>query len=99
VDYLPDHDRSPRGLAIAFAHWARSEPKFAGQMLNSQYVKALYLEAAGQDPSWPYWPPYRDFARELGLLMPRKRVWRQHQALTVYGVQAAEVVDLAQERA
>jgi len=65
-------------------------------MLNAQYVKALYLEAARR--RWP-WPPYRDFARELGLLMPRKRVWRQRQALTVYSLRPREVVQLARERA
>jgi len=96
TDYRQDRVCCPRALALAFARWARSQPEFAGQMLNAQYVKDLYLEAASQH--WP-WPPYRDFARELGLIMPRKRVWRQRQALTVYAVQPREIVQLAQRRA
>src|SRR5471032_3313846 len=67
ADYLPDHDRSPRSLAEAFALWARDEPEFVGGSLNSQYVKDLYLGAVLQG-----WPSYRDFARELGRIMTRK---------------------------
>jgi hypothetical protein len=94
ADYLPDHDRSPQGLAEAFALWARDEPEFVGRSLNSQYVKDLYLEAARQG-----WPPYRDFARELGRIMPRKRVWPEGQSLTVYRVEPPEVVQPACKRA
>ena len=40
----------------------------------------------------------RDFLRELGRLMPKGRVWREGQALTVYGVLASEVVPIAQRK-
>lgn len=62
--------------------------------LMSSYVRQLY-----QDARKVGWPPYKDFARELKRLMPRRRYWREGQGKrgpTVYDVPpAAAVVELA----
>ena len=40
-----------------------------------------------------------DFLRELGWLMPKRRIWRQGQALTVYAVLESEIVPMPGQRA
>ena len=82
-------DPSARGLAGAFKRWAQGDPELVGNMINSQWVRQLYTQARRPD-----WPCYRDFAKELGLLMRRRRVWRSGKGLTVYVVlpAGAEVV-------
>ena len=76
-------DRDARTLAQAFLRWTRSEPYLADNYLHAECVKQMY-EAATRDG----WPPHRDFARELGRLTGRKRIWRQvggrRTAVTIY---------------
>ena len=62
-------------------------------MLNVQYVLQLYAAARREA-----WPCPRDFLRELGCLMPKRRIWRQGKALTVYAVLESEVVPIAQRK-
>jgi hypothetical protein len=57
-------------------------------------VLEFYAAARHED-----WPCPRDFLRELGRLMPKRRVWRQGQALTVYAVLDSEVVPMPRQRA
>ena len=91
---LTDRDRDPRRLAGAFRAWAQCQPQFERTMLNVQYVLQLYAAARREA-----WPCPRDFLRELGHLMPRRRIWRQGQALTVYAVLESEIVPLRKQHA
>ena len=90
---LTELDRDPRRLAGAFRRWAQSQPQFERKSLNVQYVLQLYAAARCED-----WPCPRDFLRDLGRLMPKSRIWRQGQALTVYAVLKSEVVPIAQRK-
>ena len=90
---LTELDRDPRRLAGAFRAWAQCQPQFERTMLNVQYVLQLYAAARCEA-----WPCPRDFLRELGRVMPKRRIWRQGQALTVYAVLESEVVPIAQRK-
>jgi hypothetical protein len=68
-----------------FCAWAQCQPQFERRSLNVQYVLQLYADAR-----WEGWPYPLDFLRELGRVMPKRRIWRQGQALTVYSVRPAE---------
>jgi hypothetical protein len=86
---------SAQELAGAFRRWAQSQSELTGRGLAAWWVKELYQEAR-QDG----WPSHREFARELGLLMPRGRRWIKGKALTFYWVRAAsaEVLTLPERR-
>ena len=89
---LTEHYTDPRLLAGAFRAWAQRQPQFERASLNVQYVLDLYAAARCEG-----WPCPRDFLRELGHLMPKRRVWREGQALTVYAVLESEVVPHARK--
>ena len=91
---LTELDRDARRLAGAFRRWAQSQPQFAGKSLNVQYVLQLYATASHDG-----WPCARDFLRELSRVMPKRRIWRQGQALTVYAVLESEIVPLRKQHA
>ena len=65
----------PRSLAHAFRRCLQSRSELVHWGVASSWVRANYrpfCEAAGAAPP----PPYKDFARELATVMPRRRVWR-----------------------
>ena len=89
---LTEQHADPQLLAGAFRAWAQRQPQFEGMLINVQYVLELYAAARCKG-----WPCSRDFLRELGRLMPKGRVWREGQALTVYAVPKCEVVPMTRQ--
>ena len=87
-------------LAREFCRCLQAQPDLVGWTLHRKCIQDLYpLFCKVQRVILP--PPYKDFARELALLMPRKRTekWRggkRVDAFTVYLVpplaEAAAVV-------
>jgi hypothetical protein len=96
--------RSPQDLASLFLRCVQSRPCLIGMPIHRQWIQESYedfCEAEGVTRP----PPFKDFARELARLMPRKRMedWHDGQRLgtaTYYFVPdpAAQVVELAHER-
>jgi hypothetical protein len=78
-------------------HWSVNQADLVQMALTSSHVRDLYQKAYAAG-----WPPYKDFARELKNLMPRKRYWRNghgKKGPTVYQVpKAASVVKLADRK-
>jgi hypothetical protein len=93
---------SAKELAIEFVRSLQTRPELIGQRLRSAWIEAHYL---------PFClslhvarPPYKDFAKELALLMSKKRheVWRDGTRITytTYLIPdpAPAVVDLSKEK-
>jgi hypothetical protein len=95
--------RRPEDLALRFRQCLQAQPALVGMGIFTTWTQKAYpifCEAEGVDRP----PPYKDFARALKDVMPRKRDDRLHEgkraAPTYYQVPdpAAAVVDLALEK-
>jgi hypothetical protein len=93
--------KNAREIAVAFRRSLQAHPDLIGLRLAARSIRKCYpLFCRSLGVSRP--PPYKDFARELARLTPRKRieVWRSGKrvdTLTVYVVPDpdAAVVELA----
>lgn len=96
-------DVAARELACRFRACLQSEPAQIGWRIPRQWVQEnyqLFLQALNVEPV-----PYKDFARELAKVMPRKRLerWSGGKRLFTHRYYlvpdpAASVVELAAER-
>jgi hypothetical protein len=89
---------SARELAIEFRRALQTQPDLAGNRIRSKWIEWRYpLFCASLGVCWP--PPYKDFAKELAQLMPRKRidVWRGGKRVTyrVYVIPDPDVAVVA----
>ena len=95
--------RSPEDLALRFRQCMQSHPALVGMGIYATWTRRAYpifCEAEGVD--WP--PPYKDFARALKEVMPKKRsdkLLEGKRATAIYyrvPDPSAAVVDLALEK-
>jgi hypothetical protein len=95
--------KSSRELAIEFRRALQAQPDLVGRRVRSWWIEARYPIFC-QSLGLRWWPPYRDFAKELPPLMPKKRQedWRNGRRVgtfTAYLIpDPAAAVALADER-
>ena len=85
-----------KDLALTFRRCLQAQPDLIGWTIPKQWVQEAYpLLCEAEGVGWP--PPYKDFAKELKWLMPRRRDFKQRPTCTRYLVPdpAAAVVELA----
>jgi len=67
-----DRELSPRELAVEFRRAMQSHPELIGRRLSSDWIKQRYpLLCASLGVT--YRPPFPAFAKELALVMPKRR--------------------------
>jgi hypothetical protein len=89
----------PRALAFEFRRALLSQRDLLGWGIPSNWVRAAYpISCQAQGIEWA--PPYKDFAPELGKLMPRKRDFSRPRTCTRYHEveKASTVVKLVEAR-
>jgi hypothetical protein len=65
-------EMSAKELAIEFRRTLQAQPDLVGRRLRSEWIELRYpLFYRSLGVTWA--PPYKDFAKELAQLMPRKR--------------------------
>ena len=72
-------------LAIEFRRALQAHPDLIGKRLRSRWIEWRYpLFCDSLALSWA--PPFKDFAKELALLMPKKRheIWRDGKRVETY---------------
>ena len=66
---------SAKELAIEFVRSLQTQPDFIGLRLKSAWIEAHYRTFC-RSLGLTWWPAYKDFAKELALLMPKKSARR-----------------------
>ena len=96
--------RSPQDVALLFLRRLQAHPRLIGMAIHRRWIQECYEDfCEAEGVTWP--PPYKDFARELARVMPRRRKeeWHEGERLrtaTWYLVPepATEFAELAKER-
>jgi hypothetical protein len=94
------HEVTAKELAIAFRRSVEAHPELIGLPFRSDWIEAHYpILCAAFGVRWP--PPFKDFAKELGAQMDRKRVdvrrKGKRETFTIYRIHEAAVVELPDE--
>ena len=96
--------RDPKDLAQEFRHCLQKRPELIGMGIHREWIQTSYpLFCQAEQVVFP--PPYKDFAKQLATLMPRKRgeAWsggKRMGTCTRYRVPDPDVavVELAEEK-
>jgi hypothetical protein len=94
-----EHQATANALASAFRRSVEAHPGLKGLPIRSDWIEAHYpILCAAFGLRWP--PPFKDFAKELGEQMDRKRVDvrrnGKRETFTIYRISETAVVALSE---